>query len=97
MSKLILIIILNNFYNDIGFNCLNFKSFSQRGAAKAKSAVESARARQTKLMATQKAENKFLADFVEWLPQSDSRPSSGLYLEIKSIIFLYLPQTSFVI
>ena len=54
-------------------------SFSQRGAVKAKSAVESARERQTRLMATQKAENKSLGDFNEWSPAADSRPSSGMF------------------
>ena len=40
-------------------------------------------------MATQKAENNFLADSVEWSPLSDSRPSSGLYSEIQLIVFSY--------
>ena len=55
-----------------------FLSFSQRGVAKAKSAMESARVRQTKLVSMQKTENTAVADFPDWSPPSESRPSSGM-------------------
>ncbi|XP_048745697.2 cilia- and flagella-associated protein 43-like isoform X3 [Ostrea edulis] len=56
--------------------CYSWK-FSSTGVGKAKSAMEAARARKTRLMQIQKDEDEVVRNFPEYSPPSNSRPVSG--------------------
>lgn len=51
-------------------------SYSPQGIGKAKSAMEAARAKKSKLMTSQKEENECLSEMDEWMPGQESRPTS---------------------
>lgn len=51
-------------------------SYTPTGIGKAKSAMEAARAKKSKLMVSQKEENEFIQTLPEWAPGDEVRPSS---------------------
>ena len=57
---------------------LYIHSFSSTGIGKAKSAMEAARAKKTKLMSMQKAEEEVIKEMTDWAPPHISRPVSGI-------------------
>ncbi|XP_053407637.1 cilia- and flagella-associated protein 43-like isoform X4 [Mercenaria mercenaria] len=51
-------------------------NYTPTGSGKAKSAIEAARAKKSRLMTSQKEENEHLANMADWTPEDIMRPSS---------------------
>jgi DNA-directed RNA polymerase subunit F len=54
----------------------HFYSYTPTGMGKAKSAMEAARAKKSRLMTSQKEENEHLARMTDWTPEDIMRPAS---------------------